>query len=144
MNRNNRLNSVDEKGRVSFPAFLRKNFGKKVILTNGFDPCIYVYSMQEWKLFIERIQKDWSLYDIEKRKIVRAITGVSQEVEFDSYGRVLLPGNLMKHAGITDKCLFISMPRWIEIWNPERHEEYQKGVMEKIQKGIMDMEGFPL
>ncbi|MEO0262872.1 MAG: cell division/cell wall cluster transcriptional repressor MraZ [candidate division WOR-3 bacterium] len=144
MNRNNRLNSVDAKGRVSFPVFLRKKLGKKIILTKGYDPCIYVYSQEEWKLFIERIKKDWALYDIEKRKTVREIIGIHQEVEFDTYGRILLPGGLMEYAGIKDKCLFISMPRWIEIWNPERYEEYQKDVIEKIQKGIINMEGFPL
>jgi len=143
-NRNNRLNSMDAKGRVPFPAFLRKNLGKRVILTKGYDPCIYVYSEKEWKEFIERIKKDWSLYDIEKRKIVREIMGISQEVEFDDYGRILLPGKLVEYAGIKEKCLFISMPRWIEIWNPEKYEEYQKDVIEKVQKGTINMEGFPL
>ncbi len=148
MNRNNRLNSVDKKGRVAFPSSLRKVFSKdgkgKVVLTTGFDPCIYVFTEYEWKITKEKFRA-WGKGDTLKRKIEREFIGMAdEEVEFDNHGRILISGPLMEYAGIKDKCLFVRMTRWIEIWNPEKYREYQNGILEMVRDGKIETDGFPI
>jgi len=136
--RNNRFHKIDEKGRVAIPATLRRNltFSERLVLTKGFEKCIYAFSEKEWKALMQRIQ-DIPLVDEKKRNATRYIMGEAEEVEIDLQGRILLPGHLMEYAGITEECYFVRMPRWFEIWNPE---EYQKTVDRKN----IDFEELPI
>ncbi len=125
--RNNRIHQIDEKGRVAIPISLRKEmrYGEKLVLTKGIENCIFVFREEEWKKFEERI-KNIELWDENKRKAIRYIFGEAEEAEIDAQGRILLPGNLMKHANLKSSCMFIKMPRWFEIWDPETYRENHK------------------
>ncbi len=48
--------SLDEKGRVNFPAKLRDGLGARFIITKGLDKCLCVYSEEEWKILENRIR----------------------------------------------------------------------------------------
>ena len=100
-------------------------YGEKLILTKGIEKCIYVFTEEEWRKFEERI-REFPLWDEEKRKAVRYLLGESEETEIDAQGRILIPGNLMAYANISKVCMFIKMPRWFEIWNPDLYAELHK------------------
>ena len=123
----NRLHHIDEKGRVAIPVNLRKEmkYGEKLMLTKGIEKCIYVFTEEEWRKFEERI-REFPLWDEEKRKAVRYLLGESEETEIDAQGRILIPGNLMAYANISKVCMFIKMPRWFEIWNPDLYAELHR------------------
>ena len=40
--------TLDQKGRVNFPAKLLTDLGDHFILSKGLDGCLFVYSMEEW------------------------------------------------------------------------------------------------
>ena len=41
--------SIDIKGRLNFPAKLREDLGEQFVIAKGLgDPCLAVYSMEEW------------------------------------------------------------------------------------------------
>lgn len=48
--------TLDPKGRVNFPARLRESLGSTFIITKGLDNCLYVYSMEEWKVLEDKIR----------------------------------------------------------------------------------------
>jgi len=125
--RNNRIHHIDEKGRVAIPVNLRREmkYGEKLILTKGIEKCIYVFTEEEWRKFEERI-REFPLWDEEKRRAIRYLLGESEETEIDAQGRILIPGNLMTYAHIFRVCMFVKMPRWFEIWNPELYAELHK------------------
>jgi len=139
-NRNNRKNLLDEKGRVSIPAGLRKklNIEKEVVLTKGVDPCIKIYTKEYWEELKEKY-KALPLGSFSHRSLVRKVYGEHEEVEIDPQGRIRLPGNLLEYAGIKRECFFVQMPWWIEIWDPERYKSH----MEKANE-IRDLENLPL
>jgi len=124
--RNNRINPVDNKGRVSFPHDLRKMLcpdgGGRIYITRGLENCIWVFSEKEWENF-ERAFRNWGLGNKKQRNAMRLILGDAVETEFDSHGRILIPGHLAEYAGIEKECRFIRMYAWVEIWNPKRYEE---------------------
>ena len=128
--------SVDNKGRVAIPANIRKKFFKEnaVIVTKGIEKCIWLFPLHEWEKFEERL-KDFDMGDMNLRMATRWILGEAEECEIDSQGRILVPKALLDYAEIKDKCRFIKMHKWIEIWNPENYEEQSKMVLEKIKKG---------
>ena len=47
--------NVDAKGRVIIPAKFREELGQTFILTKGLDKCLVIYTMEEWKVFEEKI-----------------------------------------------------------------------------------------
>ncbi|MEO0290120.1 MAG: division/cell wall cluster transcriptional repressor MraZ [candidate division WOR-3 bacterium] len=133
--RNNRINPVDEKGRVSFPHDLRKALSPdgngKIILTRGPEKCIWVFSEREWKNF-ENAFREKGVGDFKNRTLMRLLLGDAVETEFDNHGRILIPGHLAEYAGIKRECRFVRMFAWIEIWDPARYEETIEKVKEEI------------
>jgi len=125
--RNNRIHQIDEKGRVAIPVNLRRQlrFGETLVLTKGIEKCIFVFTQDEWEKFLERV-KDFPLWDEEKRRAIRYISGEAEEVEIDGQGRILIPGHLLSHANLDSSCFFVKMPRWFEIWNPLTYAEIHK------------------
>ena len=58
--------------------------------------------------------------------------GDLEYVELDELGRILLPGNLISFAGLKNEVLFVKMPGFVEIWNPEIREQKKKEARAKI------------
>ena len=63
-------NSIDAKGRVIIPSKFREELGFRFILTKGLDSCLFIYSMEEWKKFEDKL-KDLPVASKEARAFVR-------------------------------------------------------------------------
>ena len=48
---------LDAKGRLIMPLKLRAELGESFMVTKGIDKCLYVYSMDEWEQFVEKLNK---------------------------------------------------------------------------------------
>lgn len=127
-NRNSRIVKIDEKGRVFLPISIRKGlfFGEKIILTTGFEPCIYAFSETNWKSLKNEIGTITPFSPPELKNTLRHLQGNSEEVEPDSQGRILIPGHLFEYARLKNSVFFIKMDTWFEIWNPEIYKAFQK------------------
>lgn len=118
--------SVDEKGRVSVPAKIRKQLSPDAddtfVLTRGVDRCIVAYPLNEWKKYEERLMK-LSAFQGEARSFLRSLLRWSEDVQIDRQNRIMLPKRLMDFAGITDRVTIIGMVDHLELWNPEELEQ---------------------
>lgn len=50
-------NSIDGKNRMIVPAKYRNQLGGTCMLAAGFDKCLYIYSMEDWEILVEKISK---------------------------------------------------------------------------------------
>ncbi len=48
-------NSIDPKNRIIVPSKFREELGSRFILTKGLDNCLYIYPMDEWKKFQDKL-----------------------------------------------------------------------------------------
>ena len=48
--------TIDAKGRIIIPAKLRDALGEQFIVTKGLDGCLFVYPMEQWAIFEEKLQ----------------------------------------------------------------------------------------
>lgn len=125
------LNAVDAKGRVSIPAFLRgvvekRNDAKALVLAKHETyPCISAYdrgyaAYQHAKierLYEKREESDpASLADYHQRNMLAF--GSTEDVPYDSSGRILLPPMMRRKGGIDDLMLFIGSGETFQMWNP--------------------------
>jgi MraZ protein len=121
------LYSVDAKGRTSIPAKLRKHVTPEsndtFIMTQGTDKCIDVYPLDQWKLLEAKLLK-LNLFDPEHARFTRMFLQNAFEDALDSQSRILIPQNLLVHAGITKDVLILGVSTKIELWNPSVYENY--------------------
>jgi MraZ protein len=122
------LNAVDAKGRLSVPAFIRsvierRSDAKAIIIgAHEVDPCLTAYDRNHARnLYAEN----------ERRRLVeeaadptahfaraRRTFGVTEEVPYDSSGRIILPPMMRRRGQIEDLALFVGTGGTFEIWNP--------------------------
>ena len=114
--------SIDEKGRLIIPSKFRFELGEKFILTRGLDGCICIYPMSEWDALEEKL-RGLPLTNKNSRLVTRFLVGGAVTCELDKQGRILMPGPLREHAGLTKDVVLAGTLERIEIWDKARWNE---------------------
>lgn len=117
-------NQLDTKNRMIVPSKLREELGNKVVFTKGIDNCLYLYSMDEWEKFMDKLSK-LPVSDTRARKFVRNFTANAEECEVDKQGRVTIPKVLRNKVGITKELATIGCMDKIEVWSREVYDDAQ-------------------
>lgn len=141
--------SVDNKGRVSFPAKMRKSLNPGAqdhfIILKGLEPCLYLYPDDRWQEVEERLAEINS-FRKKGRTVKRNFLRSAEDITLDKQNRLALSGSLREYAGIDGKAIFIGAGDRIEIWSPEylavedekltseQYEEFFEEVMSNGQK----------
>jgi MraZ protein len=119
------LNRVDKKGRVSVPASFRATllnlplaFAGVVLFRASKQNCLEGFDHHTMASLSARLDH-FDLFSDDQDDLATAIFGDSVQLPFDSEGRIVLPEDLMAHAGITDTAAFVGMGRKFQIWEPE-------------------------
>lgn len=113
--------NVDEKGRMFLPAKFRNDLGKSVVITKGFDNCLYVFPVNTWLEFAQGLAK---MMDSKKdiRSIQRLYIGRAVECDVDKQGRIVIPPKLRELVGIKSSVTIVGMMNKLEIWDTELFE----------------------
>lgn len=118
--------SVDNKGRVAFPAKLRKIVNPKAqdryTILRGIDSCLYIYPQDEWEQVEDKLEKINS-FSRKGRTVKRNILRYAEDVTLDKQHRISLPPHLKEWSDIDGTAIFIGSGERIEIWAPGKLEE---------------------
>ena len=130
--------SVDSKGRVAFPAKLRKALNpqanERFTILRGLEPCLYLYPEDEWQQVEEQLSRINS-FTREGRTLKRHFLRTAEDLNLDKQNRLALPSKLTEWANIDGKCIFIGSGERIELWSPERLAEEDANLsMESYQE----------
>ena len=117
--------TIDAKKRLSLPAKFRKELGKKIIIAQGLDNCLFVYPEKGWEAFSAKL-KGLSLGQAAMRKFNRFMSSGAMDAEIDSLGRLLVPDFLKAFAGLKEKVVLIGVHDRVEIWSEEAWGTYKK------------------
>jgi len=125
----------DNKNRIMLPSKFREQFeDKEFVLTRGLDNCIFMYSIEEWKILEEKI-KGLPLTKKDARAFVRFLFSGALNDKLDNQGRIKLPDNLKKYAKIEKEVVITGALNRIEIWSKENWNAY----MEKAENSFEDI-----
>lgn len=126
------LNKVDAKGRVSIPAdyraLLEQQETELVAFRSFTMPCIECRTSEMMEKMATDIDSSFAAFSNEQDDLTGLIFSDAKEFPFDSTGRIVLTEKLLKHAGITDKALFVGKGRTFQIWNPDTYQEKEAGM----------------
>lgn len=128
------VHAIDEKGRVPLPARFRNGADTDFVAVRGIGGCLSVYPRTGWPAVAERIQRLHRSGDPESRRQALAITAHAADLTLDKHGRLSLPQPLLEVAGLEREALFVGAGEHIQIWNPERFDEYLGPVQERYDQ----------
>ncbi|MBR5646769.1 MAG: division/cell wall cluster transcriptional repressor MraZ [Treponema sp.] len=118
-------NTLDEKGRVSFPVKLRTAVNQNVLMvTKGLDRCLWLFTLEEWESFASKIMANASMMKKKNLDVIRHFIAPAQQVEFDKTGRLSIPQSLREYAGLSKECTVLGIAKYIELWDSAVYSEY--------------------
>ncbi len=118
---------LDAKGRLVLPSRLKASLpessSSELYLVKGFEPCLLLYPLVEYKKIFSRIA-GLNEFNVEYRRLQRNFFRGSASVELDNAGRFLIPKIMLAHATLERECVLVGMGNRMEIWNPDKYEDY--------------------
>jgi len=128
--------TLDEKGRISLPAGLRKDIDDPSLrITKGQDNCLWLFPSTKWdELVSTKIVENTDPFSRGDRSLLRRLIGPSQEVEVDKAGRIPIAQSLREFAGLSKDCMVLGQIDYIEIWDEERYLKYLETSGDEYEK----------
>jgi len=117
--------SLDEKGRLFFPAKLREALGRHFYISKGLDGCLFVFEEAQWVTFEGKLNA-LPLARKGARDLKRFFFSGAMEGLCDKQGRVLLPQNLRAYAKIQKEVVIVGVGNRAEIWAAEQWNNYSE------------------
>lgn len=134
---------LDAKGRMVLPAKIKNSLpegsGDELVVRRGFEPCLVLYPMLEYKKIFSKIA-GLNEFNAEYRNLQRNFFRGNAIVELDSAGRILIPKNMMAFAGLEKESIVVGMGNRVEIWDASKYDDYlikdQKEFSELAEKHL--------
>lgn len=130
--------TLDAKGRVSLPAKFRAETTGKLVISKGFEGCLYVYPAEDYAAFVERLMSRDD-FNPQSRKVRRFFTTGAVDTELDSAGRITLPAPLREYAGLARDVQVTGNGDRIELWDAERWAAYNGETMAHIEEDAKEL-----
>ena len=131
-------NRLDTKGRISVPAAFRsslsnENFPGVVLYRSFTHNCIEGLSMSRMEK-IATATDQMGIFDGELDDISALVFADARPLSFDVTGRIIIPEDLLKHANISGRALFVGRGNSFQIWNPDDFKNVQQTSLNKLKK----------
>jgi len=121
--------TLDNKGRVSVPAKMRKSIPAEAENTfrimRGMDKCIFAYPINIWNEKYQPKLDNLNQFNSKNRVALRNLNEWSEDIVLDTQQRMTLPKELLELAGIDGKIIVLGVSDHIEFWCPENYERYK-------------------
>lgn len=124
------LHTLDPKNRVFVPKRFqdlleRNEEGQRVvILTRGFERCVFLFSEAGFSKVLTRLQTQ-PFGGERLRKMQRLFFANVHPTPLDGSGRLLLPEKLRSYAGIEKEVVMVGVADRAEIWERGQWERFQ-------------------
>ena len=111
--------TIDDKNRLTLPAKYRQAFRDGIVVTRGFDGCLYAYRRADWDRLVESRLAALDPLSQEARRLQRFFYSGAAEADLDRQGRVMLPAALTEHARLGREVVVAGVRDHLEIWDRE-------------------------
>ena len=116
--------TIDDKGRLAVPSPFRRRLAgedsaEATVVVTISDQCLSAYALPEWEGKLAQIGK-LNQFDPKVMAFKRIFVGCAQECLIDKAGRILVPQDLRRDAGIEKDCVIVGQIEKFEIWAGER------------------------
>ncbi len=120
---------IDEKTRIFISTEYREKLSpearKTFFVIPGVDTCLIAIPLNEWDKVLARLPY-LDLAPLDLIRYQRWLLGNAVECPLDAQGRIRISQYLMEYAKLEKEVLVRGAGDWIELWNPEIYEKYEK------------------
>ncbi len=128
--------SIDSKGRIVLPSRFREELGESFYISRGFFDCVQVISIPEFEGLRKKIKQ---MNASDAFKLQYRVIATAVEVSPNSQGRISIPANLRKAAGLEKTATVVGMDNRIEIWDEEKFNEMISTSDETIEAALSQL-----
>jgi MraZ protein len=119
--------SIDDKLRVAIPKRLREAWAagnqSNIYIAPGTDQSLALYTEEAFARLAERLaQSSPTRQDV--RTFNRLLYARAQRAELDAQGRVRIPPELARLAGLDKEVMLLGVQDHVEVWAAERWKSY--------------------
>ena len=122
--------TLDIKGRMVLPARVREELTRQgeqqLVATVDRDQCVLVYPLSVWQKFQDELLTLPNL-NAESRWLQRLMVGYATDLEMDSHGRVLIPGELREFTGLQRDAMLLGQGAHLELWDESAWKQAAQG-----------------
>lgn len=122
---------IGEKHQAALPKKFREVLGETLIVTKGFENCLIIVSVENWKTLLEGTEGK-PFTNKSTRELQRFLLGNATQIELDTKGRFVIPEYLRTFADIKTEVIFAGIQRFVEVWDKKRWDEHQKELSKDI------------
>ena len=115
--------SIDDKGRVTLPSRFREELQDGLVMAYWLESCIGVFGKEEFdKLGAELSSMPTSSKEV--RSMSRVLFSRASEGVPDRQGRINIPANLRRMAGLDREVVIVGVRNHLEIWQKSKWQQY--------------------
>ena len=135
-------NRLDTKGRISVPASFRaaissEQFAGVVLYRSFTNNCIEGLSMSRLAQLAAATDK-MGVFDGTLDDLSAMLFADARPLQFDVTGRIMIPSDLLAHAAITDRAVFVGRGNSFQIWNPDAFHNMQNDALSRLRTARPD------
>ncbi|MCL2722577.1 MAG: division/cell wall cluster transcriptional repressor MraZ [Treponema sp.] len=116
--------TLDEKGRISLPASLRRilDDSQLTITQCDYENCLWLFPTNVYMELLTQYSKNTNLLSKKDRDFRRRIFN-SHSIEIDKAGRIPVTQGYREFAGLSKDCVVLGQGEYIEIWDKDRYQK---------------------
>lgn len=130
-------NKIDKKGRVSVPAQFRAVLAKQGSAQLILFPSLHFAAIEgAGEDYLKKINQEIESlppFSQERDDLIDAILPNTRPLTFDGEGRVVLPEDLIAHAGLDGSASFVGRGPTFQIWQPEALRRRQDEALARVR-----------
>lgn len=117
--------ALDSKGRAFVPKLFlgdleRSTEPRSLVVARGVR-CLHLYPDSAWRAYVASIRSKPE-GDPDRALIENVVIGQAKRQSIDSTGRILIPEELRRVAGITSDVVFVGASNFLRLWDRSRWE----------------------
>jgi MraZ protein len=131
---------LDDTGRIALPRRLRDTLKEdKIVITKGADACIWLFTIEQWKIQEEVILLKTNPFSPRARLMRQHFIGSKEELTIDKQGRILIPPVLRNHAQLSKECIIFGQGGYMEIWSLDRLKAHFDANQDSFSLGLEEL-----
>lgn len=126
--------TLDAKNRLTVPARYRAALSDGVVLAMPIDlkPYVGVWRPEDYERYTERSLAEMPPLSPALTELERFFYGSSHDAELDAAGRIMVPGFLGEHAGLSKEVVIVGAGERLELWDRANWTEHRPALLGSV------------
>ncbi|MFP5364135.1 MAG: division/cell wall cluster transcriptional repressor MraZ [Thermoleophilia bacterium] len=126
--------TLDAKNRLTVPARFRAELAGGVVLAKGLERCVALWTPAAYDEYTAAALLGLHPLSKEAQKLRRFFSANSLDTELDAAGRVMVPGFLLEHAGLSKDVVVTGSGDALEIWDRSTWTTYNDALSADVDE----------